>query len=107
LGASEVDAGWIAAISIRGIAGWRLDRGHDVSNFGGCGLDDGLCLGVSPRPKVSMISIGDRQHGQGFQWRLGASGSAGFGEGGFGTGALSSSRALAMLEARLVPAKSP
>jgi hypothetical protein len=91
----------------QGSADWWLDRDHDVSNLGGCGLGDGLCLGVSPRAKVSMISIGDRQHGQGFQWRLGASGSAGFGEGGFGAGTLSSSRALAMLEARLVPAKSP
>jgi hypothetical protein len=54
----------------QGSAGWWLDRDHDVSNLGGCGLGDGLCLGVSPRAKVSMISIGDRQHGQGFQWRL-------------------------------------
>src|ERR1700704_1620742 len=83
----------------------RSNGHHDVSILITGGIGVALHLGVAPRANVSMMSMRPPQHGQG---RGSTHGSSFSGSGAFsGAGMASSSRAFAMLAARLPLASRP
>ena len=103
-------AGVEPAILIVGTAGAAARWAHDVSILMQAGRGAGRVLGVSPRANTSMTSSRPPQHGHGVGQTRGWS-AAGASATTFGSGAggitPSSSRALAMLAARLPLASKP
>ena len=82
---------------------WHQPRAHDVSILMTVVAGDGLCLGASPRAKTSMTIMRPPQQGHGRLSRRDCSGSGVAAAWGSvsGIAMASSSRALAMLSARL------
>jgi len=104
-GLSEIATGVEPAHRARKTARVRRGVGHDVSILIGVGRQ----LGVQPRAKVSMTIMRAPQRGHGHGSTRGASGATSgscWGSAADGT-TLRSARAVAMLAARLVEAKSP
>src|ERR1700746_829619 len=105
VGLSEIAAGAGPACRKRKPASLAGRLAHDVSILFGVGRD----FGSQPRAKVSMTIIRAPQHGHGQGSTCGVSGAPSGSCWGSATGGatLRSARAVAMLSARLVAAKSP
>src|SRR6516162_11936704 len=106
IGLSEIVAGAGPAYRKRKAALLAGRLAHDVSIL----ISVGRQLGWQPRAKVSMTIMRAPQHGHGYGSTRGVSGDATSGCSGgsaLGGATLRSARAVAMLWARLVEAKSP